>query len=333
MRKAISLLFIIAAVKVSAQQLPQYTQYTFNELLINPAVTGIESYWDVKAGYRNQWAGLQGAPTTAFLTVSIPLNRDFTLNDYSQIIRNTDNPMGNADGYSAPSSHGGIGLSLVSDKAGAFKQTHIDANYAYHIQLSNTFNLSLGASFGLNNISLNSSELNFVNPLDPTITQGNNSQLIPEAGLGIWAYGQSVFFGASAQQIIPQTTNFSNGSGNAQVKNYAQYFVTAGLKLYTGDDVTLLPSLVFKPNDIGPLNFDLNMKVAFRDNFWVGGAYRKNDAISGSFGLNLGAFMSIGYAYDYTTSNLNNVSSGTHEIMIGLLLNNNYNVTSPRHTW
>ena len=333
MRKAISLLFIIAAVKVSAQQLPQYTQYTFNELLINPAVTGIESYWDVKSGYRKQWAGLEGSPTTAFLTLSIPLNRDFTLNDYSQIIRNTDNPMGNSDGYSAPSSHGGIGFSLVSDKAGAFKQTHINASYAYHIRLSDGFNLSLGTSFGLNNISLDANQLIFLTPNDPVVSQGSSSQLKPEAGLGIWAYGQSFFFGASAQQIIPQTINFNSSGGTGQGKNYAQYFVTAGLKLYTGDDVTLLPSLVFKPNDIGPLNFDLNIKAAFRDNFWIGGAYRKNDAISGSFGLNLGAFMSIGYAYDYTTSNLNNVSSGTHEIMIGLFLNNNYNVTSPRHTW
>jgi type IX secretion system PorP/SprF family membrane protein len=333
MKKLIPFIFIITAIGASAQQLPQYTQYTFNQMLINPAVTGVESYWDVKAGYRNQWSGLQGAPTTAYLTVSIPLNRNFSLYDYGQIIRNTDNPMGNTDGYSAPESHGGIGFSLVSDKAGAFKQTHMDADYAYHIRLSETFNLSLGASFGINNISLNTSQLNFVNPLDPTISQGGGSQIKPEAGLGMWAYGQSFFFGVSAQQLIPQTISFSADPTYTQGKTFAQYFVSAGLKLYASDDLTLLPSLVFKPNDIGPLNFDANMKVAFRDNFWIGGAYRKNDAISGSFGLNIGAFMSVGYAYDYTTSSLNNVSNGTHEIMIGLFLNNNYNVTSPRHTW
>ncbi|MBW4890164.1 type IX secretion system membrane protein PorP/SprF [Mucilaginibacter sp. HMF5004] len=334
MKKFISFILIITAFGASAQQLPQYTQYTFNQLLINPAVTGVESYWDFKAGYRSQWTGLQGAPTTAYLTMSIPLNKNFSLYDYSQILSNADNPMGNSNGYSAPASHSGIGLNLVSDKAGAFKQTHLDIDYAYHIRMSESFNLALGASFGINNISLNTAELNFSNPLDPAITQGAGSQLKPEAGLGLYAYGQSFFIGASAQQLIPQTISFSsNTSYSSQSKTYAQYFLSAGLKLYPSDDVTLLPSLVFKPNDIGPLNFDANIKVAFRDNFWIGGAYRKNDAVSGSFGFNLGAFLTVGYAYDYTTSNLNNVSNGSHELMIGILLNNNYNVTSARHTW
>jgi type IX secretion system PorP/SprF family membrane protein len=333
MKKAFACIFILAVTRVYAQQLPQYTQYTFNQLLINPAVTGVESYWDVKAGYRTQWSGLNGAPTTAYLTISIPLNRDFTLTDYGQMLRNTDNPMGNTDGYLAPASHSGIGLSLVSDKAGAFKQTHITASYAYHAKLGENFNLSVGANVGVNSIGLNVGQLSFANPADPAISQGGNSQLKPEAGLGIWAYWQSFFIGASAQQLIPQTVSFSANPAYNLGSNYVQYFLSTGLKLYPSADVTLLPSLVFKPNDVGPLNFDATMKIAFRDNFWIGGTYRKNDAIAGSFGFNLGAFMTIGYAYDYTTSNLNNVSNGTHEIMLGLFLNNNYNVTSPRHTW
>jgi type IX secretion system PorP/SprF family membrane protein len=332
MKKYLLFIFIILAARAKAQQLPQYTQYTFNQMLINPAVTGVESYWDVKAGYRNQWTGLQGAPTTAYLTVSIPLNKDYSLYDLSQIISNADNPMGNVDGYKAPASHGGIGFTLVSDKAGQFKQTHLDADYAYHLRLNDGFNVSLGANFGINNISLNTNQLNFVNSNDAAIS-GSASQYVPEAGLGIWAYSQSFFIGVSAQQLIPYTVSFGSGTSSNAGSTYAQYFVSTGLKLYTSGDVTLLPSLVFKPNDIGPLNFDANLKVAFRDNFWVGGSYRKNDAISGSFGVNLGAFMSVGYAYDYTTSSLNNVSNGTHEIMIGLFLNNNYNVTSARHTW
>jgi type IX secretion system PorP/SprF family membrane protein len=191
----------------------------------------------------------------------------------------------------------------------------------------------VGTNLGINNISLNTSQLNFVTANDPVVSQGSNSQIMPEAGLGIWAYAHSFFIGISAQQLIPQKINFGSGQSSSAGSTYAQYFVSAGLKLYTGDDVTLLPSIVFKPNDIGPLNFDLNMKMAFRDNFWIGGSYRKNDAVSGRFGLNIGAFMSIGYAYDYTTSNLNTVSTGTHEIVLGLFLNNKYNVTCPRHTF
>ena len=326
---------LLCRLGASAQQLPQYTQYTFNELLINPAVTGVESYWDIKSGFRSQWTGLQGAPQTTYLTLSVPLGKTFTENDYSQMIRNTDNPIGRNDAlsYSASADHHGVGLSLVSDKTGQIRQTHIDATYAYHLKLNDVTNFSAGASFGINSINLNTSQITLVNPLDPAIYGGNSNQIQPEAALGVWLYSARYFIGASAQQLLPSTISFNNVSVLNQGKTYAQYFFTAGYKLFVSDDVTALPSVVFKPFDKGPLSFDANIKFAFKDVFWVGGSYRKDDAASASFGFNLGGYMSLGYSYDYTTSPLNNVSNGTHEIMLGLFLKNNYNVTSPRHTW
>lgn len=327
-RTILSVLIIISFIPGSlAQQLPQYTQYTFNELLINPAVTGIESYWDVKAGHRSQWSGLQGAPTTSYLTLSIPLGRNFTMDDYAQMIRNSENPIGklNVDSYRASASHSGISLSLISDKAGAFSQTHINMGYAYHIQVSGRFNLATGATFGFNRATLNTGGLTFGDQTDPLTGQNTQSLLKPDAALGLWAYGASYFFGVSAQQLLPQALTYSTDS-----KANTQYFFTAGIKLYPSNDVTLLPSVVFNPSNLGPANLDLNLKAAFRDVFWIGGAYRKDDAVSGSFGFNIGALFTLGYSYDHSLSGFNN---GTHEIMLGMFLNNNYNTTSPRHTW
>src|ERR1700761_3787768 len=64
-----------------AQQRPQYTQYVFNNYLLNPAVSGIENYTDVKAGYRSQWTGLEGAPVTSYITINAPLGQDFVNGD------------------------------------------------------------------------------------------------------------------------------------------------------------------------------------------------------------------------------------------------------------
>jgi type IX secretion system PorP/SprF family membrane protein len=60
---------------VRAQQQPYYTQYMLNNFILNPALAGIENYWDIKASYRNQWVGLQGGPTTLYLTVNGPLGK------------------------------------------------------------------------------------------------------------------------------------------------------------------------------------------------------------------------------------------------------------------
>ena len=61
---------------VSAQQRPYYTQYIMNNYIINPAVAGIENYWDVKASHRMQWVGLQDAPVTTYLTMHGPLKQE-----------------------------------------------------------------------------------------------------------------------------------------------------------------------------------------------------------------------------------------------------------------
>jgi type IX secretion system PorP/SprF family membrane protein len=334
MKSLFFLVLVTASFYAAAQEQPQYTQYTFNELLVNPAVTGLESYWDLKAGYRSQWTGLQGAPVTSYITLSVPLNQAFTLNDYSQMIRNDDNPYSLKDAVSYASSinHSGLGLAIIADKSGLFSQTHVDCSYAYHIRVTSRFNIASGISFGINHSLLDVNNLKLSNPQDPLINDGNtnSNKLKPEIALGIWCYAASFFAGASVQQLLPQTINGTTSSDNVIS---AQYFLTLGVKIYLADDMTLLPSLMVKPKNGSPLVYDLNSKLAFSNKFWIGGAYRKNDAVSASLGFNLGAFLNLGYAYEYTTSELNAVSHGTHEIMIGLFLNNNYNTTSPRHSW
>src|ERR1700712_607269 len=75
-------MFCVFGVPIAAaQQLPQYTQYVFNNYLLNPAVSGIENYTDAKLGYRSQWTGLNGAPVTSFLTINAPIGDEFINGD------------------------------------------------------------------------------------------------------------------------------------------------------------------------------------------------------------------------------------------------------------
>ncbi|MGX8249340.1 type IX secretion system membrane protein PorP/SprF, partial [Escherichia coli] len=68
--------FLLGMVAIGrAQQRPYYTQYIMNNYIINPAVAGIENYWDVKASHRMQWVGLQDAPVTTYLTIHGPLKK------------------------------------------------------------------------------------------------------------------------------------------------------------------------------------------------------------------------------------------------------------------
>ncbi|MDB5137361.1 MAG: type secretion system rane protein PorP/SprF [Mucilaginibacter sp.] len=329
-------IFIIAFQSVNAQQKPQYTQYVFNNLLLNPAVSGMENYVDVKAGYRSQWTGLEGAPVTSYLTVTAPFGSDFVKGDATSMSPgNEDNPYSRlyTQNYEAAEPHHGIGFMIVSDQAGPINTSNIDATYAYHLGLSSTFNLSVGVAAGFNHISLNTSMITLENPLDPAIANGNNSQWKPDLSVGIWGYSSSYYFGVSAQQILPQNLYFSTTNSINQTKTVPQYFITGGFKVFLSDDVTLLPSALIKFIQPLPLAYDVNMKLAFRDRFWIGASYRNQDSFAGLVGFNISSLINISYSYDYTTSALRTVSTGTHEIVIGLMLNNKDRVVSPRRSF
>jgi type IX secretion system PorP/SprF family membrane protein len=319
-----------------AQQRPQYTQYVFNNYLLNPALSGIENYTDVKAGYRSQWTGLQGAPVTSYITVNAPIGSNFINGDASAMpAGGGENPSSRSytQTYQAAEPHHGIGFTLVTDQAGPITQTNIDATYAYHLGLTSSLNLALGVAAGVSRTNLNTSEITLETAFDPAINDANGGFWSPDLGVGVWAYSSQYYIGASVQQLLPQKLYFNAKNAIDQSKSVPQYFFTAGYKIFMSDDLTLMPSFMIKEINPVPITYDITAKISFRDVFWLGGSYRRDDSFGVLAGFNISSFINVGYSYDITTSALNTVSNGTHEIVIGILLNNRYKVTCPQHTF
>ena len=309
------------------------TQYVFNNYLLNPAVTGIENYTDLKMGHRNQWAGLDGAPVTSYLSINAPIGRNFIEGDATGFsAQNGINPSSRlyTQNYQAAEPHHGVGAMVLTDKAGPITQTNVAATYAYHLGLTNRINLSVGVMAGFNRITLNTQDITLTDPNDPAITNGDNSQWKPDIGAGVWLYSSNYFVGLSARQLLPQNYYFgtSRTTGNSTVPHF---YLTAGVKLFMTDEITFMPSVMVKRTSPVPLTYDVNGKFNFNDKFWIGGSYRHKDAAAVLAGFNLSSLINVGYSYDITTSALNTVSRGTHEIVIGLMLNNGFKVTSPQH--
>jgi len=329
------LAFFLVLQHANAQQRPHYTQYVLNNYILNPALTGIENYTDVKISGREQWRGLKGAPRTMYLTVHAPLGKkDYKTSATSYHVPG-ENPRGNAywADYTASEAHHGIGFTLMNDKTGLYNRFSAAVSYAYHLGLSARTNLAAGFAAGIQKIGRNGAEsvFNDNDPVDPA--QGNTAavyQIRPDLSAGIWVYSANYFLGLSAQQIIPQKVSFTDSSGFSLVPHL---FATAGYRLLLSEDVNALPSVMVKY--ISPVDpqFDLNVKLQYQDLFWIGGSYRYNDGYAAMIGLNAGNTFNIGYAYDFTHTSLNTVSKGTHEIIIGFLIGNRYGDTCPRNVW
>ncbi|MBC8054698.1 MAG: type IX secretion system membrane protein PorP/SprF [Sphingobacteriaceae bacterium] len=314
-----------------AQQRPQYTQYVFNNYLINPAISGIEAYIDLKASHRNQWTGLNGTPVTNYISVHAPIGKRFIdehRNNYA-----SQSHRSYAKSYQAAQSHHGIGMHAVFDKAGLISRSDINISYAFHLGLSDKVNISAGVAAGISQLSLDVAGVTLEDTYDPAISMSAGEQMKPDLGLGVWLYGPQYFVGLSAQQLLGQTLTFSESDTYSQGKLLPHYFFTAGYKFFLGPDIATVPSVLIKRVSSAPYTCDANLKLTFRDKFWLGGSYRNGDAFSALAGFNVSYLFNLGYSYDFTTSHLSTVSSGTHELILGLLLNNRNKFTCPQRYW
>lgn len=329
----------LVSVAASAQQRPYYTQYIMNNYIINPAVAGIENYWDVKASHRMQWVGLQDAPVTTYLTIHGPLKKSaYDRESATSFHAQGQNPRGEAywQDYTSAEPHHGVGFTMINDRTGPLNRFAAYGTYSYHMGISPRTSLAGGVSVGFTNMSLDASKLNFGGTtVDPAVAgSGTLNRIKPDISVGMWLYSKDYFLGLDAQQIIPQPLSFSNNTvALEQGKLLPHLFLSAGYRMQLSDDVSLLPSMLIRYITPLPLGFDLNAKLQYQDLLWAGASYRYQDGFAAMVGINLNHSINIGYSYDLQTSALNTVSHGTHEILIGFLLGNSYGDWCPRNLW
>src|SRR3954468_10521851 len=115
--KLLRILMVFLPVAFSAmagacQQQPHYTQYIINGYILNPAITGIENYTDVKISHRHQWVGLQDAPVTTYFTIHKPIGKQDDRSTPTSFPMKDENPRGRYfwQDYEAAKPHHGIGL-------------------------------------------------------------------------------------------------------------------------------------------------------------------------------------------------------------------------------
>ena len=80
-----------------------------------------------------------------------------------------------------------------------------------------------------------------------------------------------------------------------------------------------------------PLIADFSANFMFNNAFTLGASYRTGDSVSALASLQITPQFNVGYAYDYTTTELQTYNSGTHEIMLRFeLVSRKKGLKSPR---
>lgn len=299
MRILILFTLVVGSLVASAQSTPQYTNFYYNRMVLNPAVSGHNNTIDFTLLYRGQWIGIDGSPSTQFFTAHGPINRISSA----------------------------VGLSVVNDMMGAQRSTSFMLSYAYRLKRK-WGDLSAGVSVGMYQKMIDGTKLvspsgdysNGIDHQDGLIPDSKVSGLAPEMQVGIYYSGYNIYAGFSVNNLLGSRIRFSAPNGNSEISFARAYIFTAGYNIELSRTFNLLPNLQFK-TDINNFQTDINVILSYKDNIHGGLGFRGNnknniDAFSLMLGFRFFKRLRIGYSYDVSISTLNVANSGSHEVFL-----------------
>jgi type IX secretion system PorP/SprF family membrane protein len=285
--------FLLLLINVGvSQQLPQYTQWSHNQLVLNPAHAGIKTCFDVHSIYRYQWLTMEGAPEGGVITMSVPLyaKRKYYL-----------------------SARHGIGGKIEREKIGQFNTMRLNIAYSGHFNFSKYDRLSLGLYGGMVQAAYDPSKAVIHDP-DPVI-MNQSVTTSPDATFGAWWNGENYYLGLTLQNLIP--TKLGIGS-EAKIKMHS--YINGGYRFSLQNDFTLITSSIIRIPPKSRVSFDLNLHLDYKNELGAGIGYRNTDAILFFFNFRLADQLMVQYSYDFVTSPLGskviNAPFNTHEFSI-----------------
>ena len=148
----------------------------------------------------------------------------------------------------------------------------------------------------------------------------NNNQINADVNFGLLFKGDRHFIGVSGFNLLENTTNLFATTTPIVNTLDRTFYANVGYNFKLGAIIDIQPSAVIRYMTDSIFQFDGNLKITFKESYWIGGSYRMDDAISIMGGFDIGSLI-IGYAYDIGVSEIKTYNSGTHEVFLCLKLN------------
>ncbi len=295
--KKLTLLFvsIFMGSMLQAQQLPQLSQFMLNDFAVNPAIAGMNDYYQIKTSVRNQWVGIEDAPKTTLLSI-----------------------------YGKSSDHVGLGGSVFNDQVGPTSRAGASLTYAYHLNFTDEVKMSMALSGGFTQFKIDKVGWNTFHTDDPLMDGAEAVNLVPDATFGLNIYEEDKWYlGIAVPQLLNSKLtlideDFANNISLDMDGSLSRHIYVMGMYNLEIDHYwDLQPSVLFKTVS-NQNQIDMGLKTIYSDKFWLGMDYRTNGDISALLGFIIQEKFMIGYSYDIPNPDISQYTSGSHEFMFGV---------------
>lgn len=286
MRKLTYIFLLLCPLLSRAQQDPLYSQYLFNQAIINPAYSGIHNITSATLISRYQWMGLEGAPQTN------------TLNGHSSFFQDRI----------------GLGVTFVNDQLGVNSNNELSLAYAYKVKFSNSV-LAFGLQAGVTSFKYDYSRLEFEFMNDPAFEPSQDSFTKMNFGTGVFYTGKNYYLGAS----IPRMRDVQVDDGVINSNRYKRHvYLSGGYVFDQGLKVKFKPSFLVRMVDNQKASVDINASFLLNDELWIGAMTRNFNSYGANIQLNFAGRFRLGYSFELPSNALISSTFGTHEFMVGI---------------
>ena len=293
---AILFSFSLSATLLQAQQDPQYSQYMFNQLVVNPAYAGSREALSAVADLRQQWISMPGAPQTGTISMHGPL----------------------------PFKNVGVGGHLIYENIGPATWAAAYTDYAYRIKVASG-KLSVGLSAGAVNYNFRTGEMLFKNAGEVFPNQYPGAKTTFDVAAGLYYYTKNYFIGASAThltapKLYDESFDYSATQTSKMFFNLQPHvFLTGGYAFEINENIVVSPSLMLKAiqTSIQSPSVDINCNVLLKKCLWVGVSGRIGYGVAGLIQYYVNENFKIGYCYDMGFNLIGTYGQSSHEIMLG----------------
>ena len=284
--KILIILCLLAVAPCRAQYHPQYSQYMFNGLALNPAYAGSQEVLSLTTLYRSSQLGnsIPGAPATYTFSGDFPLR----------------NPQL------------ALGLLVFDDVISIYRQTGAYFAYAFRVRAGEG-KLSFGLQAGFDLQREDGSRIDIFQKPDPLFDFERHNTFMPNVGVGAYYYTSNFFAGLSFPQFLAYSPNTANSySGKLTFVNTMLY---GGMIVPVNRDFKIKPSTLLQYVGKGIL-FDLNCNfILLKDRLDLGISYRNNTTLVVMTQFRINSQLCLGYAYDHAFG-IPSVINTSHEIML-----------------
>jgi len=308
----ICLLFVISGLNLHAQQKPVFSQYMVDKFLVNPAFAGSNGYTSLNMTGRQQYSAFTNPPRTFMVSGQTRLLNDSWIRKASPIRKKTTK--------ASRIQNIGLGAFVFNDRNGIISRTGFQLTYAYHIRISNSYQISFGLSGQGYQYKIDDSGADLYHPDDPLLLANKKSFFVPDFNVGTYLSGKGFYVGLSASELLGSWVKLGKNKFK-QFKTLRHFYLVSGYKIGIADNFIIEPS-VLAQSTVESFQLDAGMRFFFTQNYWLGFAYRTNNTFVSMLGIRVDGFF-LGYAYDSNIGAIKNYSGGTHEIILGLQLGDN----------